>query len=57
MQLADRRQIQHHIFAQTTLGVGESVHGFGERFWAFKVGQCVARALECGWSDVFGSRV
>ncbi|KAH8656044.1 glycoside hydrolase family 31 protein [Tricladium varicosporioides] len=43
MQLADMRQIQHYIFTQTTLSVGESVHGLGERFGPFnKVGQSVA---------------
>lgn len=43
MQTGDMRNLQHHIFTQTTLGVGESVHGLGERFGAFnKVGQSVA---------------
>jgi hypothetical protein len=43
MQLGDMRNFEHHIFTQTTLSVGESVHGLGERFGAFnKVGQSVA---------------
>lgn len=38
----DMRGIDHHIFTQSELGVGESVHGLGERFGAFnKVGQHV----------------
>ena len=42
MQLADMRNIKHYIFTQTTLCVGESIHGLGERFGAFnKVGQRV----------------
>jgi alpha-D-xyloside xylohydrolase len=42
MQLADMRKFKHYIFTQTTLGVGESVHGLGERFGPFnKVGQKV----------------
>jgi len=42
MQTADMRDIQHYIFTQTTLAVGESVHGLGERFGAFnKVGQAI----------------
>ncbi|KAG7284606.1 hypothetical protein NEMBOFW57_009211 [Staphylotrichum longicolle] len=42
MQLADTRNFKHYIFTQTTLGVGESVHGLGERFGGFnKVGQRV----------------
>ncbi|KAK3687153.1 glycosyl hydrolases family 31-domain-containing protein [Podospora appendiculata] len=42
MQTADMRNLKHYIFTQTTLGVGESVHGLGERFGAFnKVGQKV----------------
>lgn len=37
------RNLKHYVFTQTTLGVGESVHGLGERFGAFnKVGQSVA---------------
>ena len=42
MQTADMTNIQHYIFTQTTLSVGESVHGLGERFGAFnKVGQAI----------------
>ncbi|TVY37121.1 Alpha-xylosidase [Lachnellula subtilissima] len=42
MQLADMRNLDHYIFTQTTLSVGESVHGLGERFGAFnKVGQAI----------------
>ena len=42
LQLADTRNFKHYIFTQTTLGVGESVHGLGERFGGFnKVGQRV----------------
>ncbi|TVY47709.1 Alpha-xylosidase [Lachnellula occidentalis] len=42
MQLADMRNLEHYIFTQTTLSVGESVHGLGERFGAFnKVGQAI----------------
>ncbi|KAL8363687.1 hypothetical protein RB601_009449 [Gaeumannomyces tritici] len=41
-QLEDMTKFQHHVFTQTTLSVGESVHGLGERFGAFnKVGQAV----------------
>lgn len=40
LQTGDMRNIQHYIFTQTTLSVGESIHGLGERFGAFnKVGQ------------------
>lgn len=43
METADMRDIQHYIFTQTTLSVGESVHGLGERFGAWnKVGQSVS---------------
>lgn len=43
MQQGDMRKLQHYIFTQTTLSVGESVHGLGERFGAFnKVGQSIA---------------
>ncbi|KAK0627443.1 glycoside hydrolase family 31 protein [Immersiella caudata] len=43
MQTSDMRNIKHHIFTQTTIGVGESIHGLGERFGAFnKVGQTVS---------------
>lgn len=42
MQLGDMRDFQHYMFMQTTLSVGESVHGLGERFGAWnKVGQAV----------------
>jgi alpha-D-xyloside xylohydrolase len=42
MQTGDMRDFKHYIFYQTTLGVGESVHGLGERFGAFnKAGQSV----------------
>ncbi|KFY22316.1 hypothetical protein V493_06680 [Pseudogymnoascus sp. VKM F-4281 (FW-2241)] len=42
-QTGDMRNIKHHVFTQTTLGVGESVHGLGERFGPFnKVGQAVS---------------
>lgn len=38
----DMTKIQHYIFTQTTLSVGETVHGLGERFGAFnKVGQAI----------------
>ncbi|KAF2755588.1 hypothetical protein EJ05DRAFT_467758 [Pseudovirgaria hyperparasitica] len=34
--------IKHYIFTQTELGVGESIHGLGERFGAWnKVGQSI----------------
>lgn len=33
---------KHYVFSQTELGVGESVHGLGERFGAWnRVGQSV----------------
>lgn len=42
MQLADARPFRHYMFFQTSLSVGESVHGLGERFGAWnKVGQQV----------------
>lgn len=42
MQTGDMRDLKHYVFTQTTLAVGESVHGLGERFGAFnKVGQSV----------------
>jgi alpha-D-xyloside xylohydrolase len=42
MQTADMRDLKHYVFTQTTLGVGESVHGLGERFGAYnKVGQAI----------------
>ena len=38
----DMRNIKHYIFTQTELGVGESIHGLGERFGAFnKIGQSI----------------
>jgi len=43
MQTNDMRDIKHYIFTQTTIGVGESIHGLGERFGPFnKVGQAVS---------------
>ena len=37
------RDFKHYIFTQTSLAVGESVHGLGERFGAFnKIGQSVS---------------
>jgi alpha-D-xyloside xylohydrolase len=43
MQTGDMRNFNHYIFTQTTLGIGESVHGLGERFGAFnKVGQSIS---------------
>ncbi|KAI1079974.1 glycoside hydrolase family 31 protein [Whalleya microplaca] len=43
MQTGDMRDFKHYIFTQTSLGVGESVHGLGERFGAFnKVGQSIS---------------
>ncbi|PQE10659.1 glycoside hydrolase family 31 protein [Rutstroemia sp. NJR-2017a BBW] len=42
MQIADMRDFEHYIFTQSTLSVGESVYGLGERFGAFnKVGQSI----------------
>jgi len=39
-EVEDVREMQHYTFAQTELGIGESIHGLGERFGAFnKVGQ------------------
>lgn len=41
-QTEDMTKFKHYIFTQTTLSVGESVHGLGERFGAFnKVGQAI----------------
>ncbi|KAH8884692.1 hypothetical protein GQ53DRAFT_829644 [Thozetella sp. PMI_491] len=41
-QTGDMRDFKHYIFSQTSLAVGESVHGLGERFGAFnKVGQSI----------------
>ncbi|KAK7753880.1 hypothetical protein SLS62_004246 [Diatrype stigma] len=43
LQTGDMRDFSHYVFTQTQLGVGETVHGLGERFGAFnKVGQSVA---------------
>ncbi|KAI6091493.1 glycoside hydrolase family 31 protein [Hypoxylon rubiginosum] len=43
LQTGDMRDFKHYIFTQTNLGVGESVHGLGERFGAFnKVGQSIS---------------
>ncbi|KAI1434777.1 glycoside hydrolase family 31 protein [Xylaria sp. CBS 124048] len=43
MQTGDMRDLKHYIFTQTTLSVGESIHGLGERFGAFnKVGQSIS---------------
>ncbi|CAI6233719.1 unnamed protein product [Periconia digitata] len=40
--VSDLRDKKHYVFTQTELGVGESIHGLGERFGAFnKVGQHV----------------
>lgn len=42
LQTGDMRDFQHYIFTQTSLSVGESVHGLGERFGAFnKLGQSI----------------
>ncbi|KKY25871.1 putative glycoside hydrolase family 31 protein [Diplodia seriata] len=41
-QVEDMRNLQHYVFTQHELGVGESIHGLGERFGAWnKVGQAV----------------
>ncbi|KAH8666410.1 family 31 glycoside hydrolase [Xylariales sp. PMI_506] len=41
-QTEDMRNFKHYLFTQTTLSVGETIHGLGERFGAFnKVGQSV----------------
>ncbi|KAI1374498.1 glycoside hydrolase family 31 protein [Hypoxylon crocopeplum] len=43
LQTGDMRDFKHYIFTQTNLGVGESIHGLGERFGAFnKVGQSIS---------------
>lgn len=43
IQTGDMRNFKHYMFTQTTLSVGETVHGLGERFGAFnKVGQSIA---------------
>lgn len=42
LQTGDLRDFTHYIFTQTSLAVGESVHGLGERFGPFnKLGQSV----------------
>ncbi|KAF2433617.1 hypothetical protein EJ08DRAFT_607393 [Tothia fuscella] len=41
-EIEDMSNIEHYVFTQTEIGVGESIHGLGERFGAFnKVGQHV----------------
>ncbi|OTB02164.1 glycoside hydrolase family 31 protein [Hypoxylon sp. CI-4A] len=43
LQTGDMRDFHHYIFTQTNLGVGETIHGLGERFGAFnKVGQSIS---------------
>ncbi|KAI1770379.1 glycoside hydrolase family 31 protein [Hypoxylon cercidicola] len=43
LQTGDMRDFKHYIFTQTNLGVGESIHGLGERFGSFnKVGQSIS---------------
>uniref|UniRef100_L2GAH3 alpha-D-xyloside xylohydrolase n=1 Tax=Colletotrichum fructicola (strain Nara gc5) TaxID=1213859 RepID=L2GAH3_COLFN len=43
MQTGDMRNFKHYMFTQTTLGVGETIHGLGERFGAYnKVGQSIS---------------
>ncbi|RYP51710.1 hypothetical protein DL768_003011 [Monosporascus sp. mg162] len=43
LQTGDMRDFKHYIFTQTQLGVGETIHGLGERFGAFnKVGQSIS---------------
>jgi alpha-D-xyloside xylohydrolase len=38
----DMRDVKHYVFTQTELGVGESIHGLGERFGSYnKVGQSI----------------
>lgn len=42
LQTGDMRDFKHYLFTQTSLAVGESVHGLGERFGPFnKLGQSV----------------
>jgi alpha-D-xyloside xylohydrolase len=49
-EVEDMRNIEHYVFTQTELGIGESVHGLGERFGAFnKVGQHVEVWNEDGY--------
>lgn len=41
-QVENLSALKHYVFTQTNLGIGESVHGLGERFGAFnKVGQSI----------------
>jgi len=41
-QVEDLSEYKHYIFTQTDLGIGESIHGLGERFGAWnKVGQSI----------------
>ncbi|KAH7128543.1 glycosyl hydrolases family 31-domain-containing protein [Dendryphion nanum] len=41
-QVEDLSNHQHYVFTQTELGVGESIHGLGERFGAWnRVGQSI----------------
>ncbi|CRK44320.1 hypothetical protein BN1723_001006 [Verticillium longisporum] len=43
MQTGDMRDFKHYMFTQTSLAVGETVHGLGERFGAYnKVGQSIS---------------
>jgi alpha-D-xyloside xylohydrolase len=49
-EVEDMRNIDHYVFTQTELGVGESIHGLGERFGAFnKVGQHIEIWNEDGY--------
>jgi alpha-D-xyloside xylohydrolase len=49
-EVEDMRNIEHYIFTQTELGIGESIHGLGERFGAFnKIGQHVEVWNEDGY--------
>ncbi|KAK2629498.1 hypothetical protein QTJ16_000318 [Diplocarpon rosae] len=42
LKIGGLAQLKHYIFTQSTLSVGETVHGLGERFGAFnKVGQSI----------------
>ncbi|PVH93839.1 glycoside hydrolase family 31 protein [Periconia macrospinosa] len=48
-QVADLTGHRHYMFTQTELGVGESIHGLGERFGAWnKVGQHISLWNEDG---------
>ncbi|KAI0888473.1 glycoside hydrolase family 31 protein [Annulohypoxylon maeteangense] len=43
LQTGDMTNFKHYVFTQTNLGVGETIHGLGERFGAFnKVGQAIS---------------